>query len=302
MQISTAGKVRRAHSGRLEIGTDILLVYGTEVVKDDAQIQDFDYFKTGVVVFWSVEDNMSGRLKVEFAKGRERRKPISQVDKRVPLKDVSPSKENIQRTNFANFERKSRRPIPQIMHPTLRPSETDSNLHRTDAIKVPESPRTTLKGWEKSLKELNRKYPHVLSEMKETSVGLQIWCVDCPDLPFVVASGESIATTISRFSRHLDTEYHKIRLKRRVRLLHEMKQKMGRGVHIPLAISGTQIPRIECRLCLDWKHNVGFGDTITTLLSAVQMHRRCPEHIQKITDTCAEGDAANAVWNNPYSG
>jgi hypothetical protein len=40
MQTSTAGKVRRAHSGRLEIGTDILLVNGTEVVKDDVQIKD----------------------------------------------------------------------------------------------------------------------------------------------------------------------------------------------------------------------------------------------------------------------
>jgi hypothetical protein len=57
MQTSTAGKVRRAHSGRLEIGTDILLVNGTEVVKDDVQIKDFDCFKTGVVVFWTVENN-----------------------------------------------------------------------------------------------------------------------------------------------------------------------------------------------------------------------------------------------------
>lgn len=292
---STAGKVRGAHSGRLEIGTDVLLVDGTEIVKDDAQIQDFDYFKTGVVVFWTVEDNWTGLLKVECAKGRERGTPMSQVDKRVPLKDASQSKENIQRTDFASFERKSRRPIPQVMRPTLRTVGTGSNLHETHATKVPESPPTTLKGWEDSLKDLNKKYPHVLSEVEETSVGLQIRCVDCPGIPFLVPCGESLTTTIFRFSTHLDNEYHKKRLKKRVKLLQEVKQKMGRGVHIPLAVTGTQIPRIVCNLCPGWKYNIGFGDHITTLLSAVQMHRRCPEHIQEFTDVYAEGVAANAI-------
>ncbi len=78
MQTSTAGKVRRAHSGRLEIGTDILLVNGTEVVKDDVQIKDFDCFKAGVVVFWTFENNPTGLLKVEFAKGRQPRISSSQ--------------------------------------------------------------------------------------------------------------------------------------------------------------------------------------------------------------------------------
>lgn len=297
MQTSTAGKVRRAHSGRVEIGTDILLVDGKEIVKDDAQIQEFDYFKTGVVVFWTVENNRTGLLKVESAKGRERRNPSSQVDKRVPLKDVSLSKENIQPTEFANFERKSRRPIPQVMPPTLRTLETGSNSHETHATKVPESPPTTLKGWEDSLKDLNKKYPHVLSEVEETSVDLQIRCVDCPGIPFLAPCGESLTTTILRFSTHLDTEYHKRRLKKRVRLLQEMKQKMGRGVHFPLAFTGTQIPRIVCHLCPGWKYNVGFEDDITTLLSAVQMHRRCPEHIQEFNDMCTTRAAAKAVWN-----
>lgn len=300
MQTSTAGKVRRAHGGRLEIGTDILLVDGTELVKDDAQIQDFDYFKTGVVVFWTVEDNRTGLMKVESAKGRERGTPIPQVDKRVPLKDVSQSKENIQRTEFANFERKSRRPIPQVICPIFHTVGTGSNLHETHTTKVPESPPTTLKGWEDSLKDLNKKYPHVLSEVEETSVGLQIRCVDCLALPFLVPCGESLTTTNFRFSTHLDTEYHKRRLKKRVKLLQEVKQKMGHGVHIPLAVTGTQIPRIVCNLCPGWKYNVGFGDHITTLLSAVQMHRRCPEHIQEFTDVYAEGIAANAVWNILY--
>jgi hypothetical protein len=299
MQTSTAGKVRRAHSGRLEIGTDILLVNGTEVVKDDVQIKDFDCFKTGVVVFWTVEYNPTGLLKVELTKGREPRIPSSKVDKRVPLKDVSPSKENIQPTEFANFARKGRKPIPQVMPPTIRTFETGSNSLETHATRVPKSPPITLKGLEKSLKELHKKYPHVLSEVEETSEGLLVRCVDCPGNSFLVTCGDSLATTILRFYTHLGTEHHKRRLKRRVTLLQEMKQKLGRGVHIPLAVTGTQIPRIVCHLCPGWKHNVRFEDDITTLLSAVQMHRRCPEHIQEFTDVYAEGVAANAVRNTP---
>ena len=294
MQTSTAGKVRRAHSGRLEIGTDILLVDGTELVKDDVQIQDFDYFKTGVVVFWTVENNTTGLLKVESAKGRERRSSSSQVNKRVPLKDVSPSKENIQPTEFANFERKSRRPIPQVMPPTLRTFETSSNSQENHATKVPESPPTTLKGLEKSLKGLHKKYPHVISEVEETSDGLQIRCVDCPGIFFLITCGDSLATTVLKFSTHLGTEHHKRRLEKRVRLLQEIKQKMGHSVHIPLTVTGTLTPRIVCHLCPGWKHNVGFEDNITTLLSAVQMHRRSPEHIEELTGVSV---APKAVWN-----
>jgi hypothetical protein len=294
MQTSTAGKVRRAHSGRLEIGTDILLVDGTELVKDDVQIQDFDYFKTGVVVFWTVENNTTGLLKVESAKGRERRSSSSQVNKRVPLKDVSPSKENIQPTEFANFERKSRRPIPQVMPPILRTFETSSNSQENHATKVPESPPTTLKGLGKSLKGLHKKYPHVISEVEETSDGLQIRCVDCPGIFFLITCGDSLATTVLKFSTHLGTEHHKRRLEKRVRLLQEIKQKMGHSVHIPLTVTGTLTPRIVCHLCPGWKHNVGFEDNITTLLSAVQMHRRSPEHIEELTGVSV---APKAVWN-----
>ncbi len=238
-----------------------------------------------------------GVLKIEAAKGRERGTMISQADKRVPFKDVSPSKGNIQPTEFANFERKSRRPIPQVMRPTLGAVGIGSNLHETHTTKVPESPPTTLKGWEDSVKDLNTKYPHVLSEVEETSLGLLIRCMDCPGIPLLVPCGKSLTTTIFNFSTHLDTEYHKRRLKKRVKLLQQMKQKMGPGVHIPVVVIGTQIPRIVCNLCPDWKYKVGFGDHITTLLSVIQMHRRCPEHIQKFAESYAKGVAPNAVWN-----
>lgn len=52
-----AGTIRSIHSGRAEIGTDTILVDGMEIVMDDAQMQNFDHFKSGTVVLWANEDN-----------------------------------------------------------------------------------------------------------------------------------------------------------------------------------------------------------------------------------------------------
>jgi hypothetical protein len=60
----------------LEIGTDILLVDGTEVVKDNTLIQHFDHFNTKVVVFWTIEDDERVSLNVISARERERESNI----------------------------------------------------------------------------------------------------------------------------------------------------------------------------------------------------------------------------------
>lgn len=52
-----AGTIRSIHSERVEIGTDTILVDGMEIVMDDAQMQNFDHFKSGTVVLWANEDN-----------------------------------------------------------------------------------------------------------------------------------------------------------------------------------------------------------------------------------------------------
>lgn len=72
VQTTAVAKIRKAHSKR--IGTDILLVDGTEVAKDDAQVQSLDHFGSELVVFWSVVD-----------------------DGRVPLKEASAKQQNVRR-------------------------------------------------------------------------------------------------------------------------------------------------------------------------------------------------------------
>lgn len=65
VQRSTVAKVRKVYNKQLQVGTQILLIDGAQAAKGDALIQDLDYFKSGVVVFWSVARPDEGRVPFE---------------------------------------------------------------------------------------------------------------------------------------------------------------------------------------------------------------------------------------------
>jgi hypothetical protein len=82
VQTTAVAKIRKAHSKR--IGTETLLVDGTEVAKDDAKIQSLDHFGSELVVFWSVVDD--GRVPLKEASARQRNVRRGELVKPMPVK------------------------------------------------------------------------------------------------------------------------------------------------------------------------------------------------------------------------
>ncbi|KAE9376263.1 hypothetical protein N431DRAFT_462111 [Stipitochalara longipes BDJ] len=116
---NTATTIRRIHSERKEIGKEVLLVDGMELVKDDMRMQQFDYFKSGIVVFWTIKpDEIIAFRNEQAASGGL---PKTESDGITHLRETSSTRQIAMNWEEMQKENKETRTMPLIESPSTPP-------------------------------------------------------------------------------------------------------------------------------------------------------------------------------------